>query len=69
MAAAVLDLLERPERASVLARRAYEDLERYTWAAVRDQWAAVYAGASPSASTNPQLVSPEPEPWLSPRTR
>ena len=50
MAAAVLDLLEHPERARDMARRAHADTARYTWPAVRAEWAAVYAGAATDAS-------------------
>jgi len=43
LAAAVLDLLRRPDRAASLARRARREIDRYTWAAVRAQWASAYA--------------------------
>jgi glycosyltransferase involved in cell wall biosynthesis len=41
MAAAVVVLLRRPEFAERLARRAREEVERYTWPRVRAQWSAV----------------------------
>jgi glycosyltransferase involved in cell wall biosynthesis len=46
LAAAVLALLREPERAARLARRAHDELARYTWPALRDQWAAAYASAA-----------------------
>ncbi|TMI89977.1 MAG: glycosyltransferase family 4 protein [Bacillati bacterium ANGP1] len=44
MADAAMTLLDTPGRASALARRARQEAERYTWAHVRQEWAAVYAG-------------------------
>jgi len=43
MADAVLALLRNPERATRLARAARTEIERYTWPAVAEQWASVYA--------------------------
>jgi glycosyltransferase involved in cell wall biosynthesis len=45
-AAAITDLLERPDRARRMARQARQEVEEYAWPAVRSQWAAVY-GARP----------------------
>ncbi len=45
MADAAMTLLASSDRAAVLARRARQDAERYTWAHVRHEWAAVYAGS------------------------
>lgn len=42
MAGAVRWLLHRPDRASELARSARMQIDRHTWPAVRDAWAAVY---------------------------
>ena len=42
-AAAVLDLLRTPDRAIRLARQARAEIDRYTWSAVRGQWASAYA--------------------------
>ena len=42
LAKAVLDLLRQPDRATRLARAARNDIERYTWPAVAEQWASVY---------------------------
>jgi glycosyltransferase involved in cell wall biosynthesis len=44
MAQAIADLLENPNRAQALARAARAEVEKYSWPAVRDAWAAVYAG-------------------------
>jgi L-malate glycosyltransferase len=46
MAKAVLDILEHPERAAAMARRAREAAAAYGWADVRDAWSAVYSGAA-----------------------
>jgi len=43
MAKAVAGLLEHPDRAVLMARRARQEVEKYTWPQVRDAWAAVYA--------------------------
>ncbi len=44
LAAAVAGLLEEPDRALALARRAREAVRDYAWPRVSRQWAAVYAG-------------------------
>ena len=44
MARAALRLLEDPGLAQRLARAARRECERYTWAAVRGQWLALYRG-------------------------
>lgn len=44
IAKAVTALLEDPERAGQMARRARHEVERHTWARVREAWAAVYGG-------------------------
>jgi len=69
MAEAVLDLLAHPERARDMVRRAHADTARFTWPAVRAEWAAVYAGAPIGASTQPALLTHDDPSWLSPRTR
>ena len=43
LASAVLYLLDHPSEAARMARHAREDVGRYTWAAVKRQWAAAYA--------------------------
>ena len=45
LAKAVTTLLEEPERAVGMARRARHKVEKYTWPHVRDLWARVYAGS------------------------
>jgi phenylacetate-CoA ligase len=44
LASAVLWLTTHPGEASSMAQQARQDVTRYTWLAVRDQWAAVYDG-------------------------
>lgn len=44
MAEAVAALLDRSGRALQMARRAKQEVERYTWRHVREEWAAVYSG-------------------------
>jgi glycosyltransferase involved in cell wall biosynthesis len=44
LAAAVIELLERPARALALARRGRELVAAFAWPRVREAWAAVYAG-------------------------
>jgi len=45
MAKAVISLLENPNRARELARRAHAELEKYTWAHVSKRWAQAYIGS------------------------
>ncbi len=42
MAGAVASLITDPEGARAMARRARAEVERYTWAGVREAWRAVY---------------------------
>ena len=56
LAAAVLGMLREPERAGRLAQRAYGEIARYTWPAVREQWAAVYALGSDVSQPAPTTV-------------
>jgi L-malate glycosyltransferase len=44
MAEAVADLLEHPDRARQMARRARDEVENYSWTEVRGDWAAAYRG-------------------------
>jgi glycosyltransferase involved in cell wall biosynthesis len=46
MAGAVAQLLEDPDRAREMARRARQVAEAYSWAEVRGAWADVYAGGA-----------------------
>lgn len=48
MAAAALGLLEEPQRALQMARRAREIAERHAWASVRDLWMDVYGAKRPA---------------------
>jgi L-malate glycosyltransferase len=43
MAKAITSLLDNPDHARLMARRAQQEINRYTWAAVRKEWAAVYS--------------------------
>jgi glycosyltransferase involved in cell wall biosynthesis len=45
MARAIGEMLDRPERALQMAEQAHGELERYTWAAVRDAWGDAYRGS------------------------
>jgi glycosyltransferase involved in cell wall biosynthesis len=44
MAKAVTALLDNPDEARQMARRARNEVEPYTWSHVREQWARVYSG-------------------------
>lgn len=44
MAKAVGELLEHPEHAMLIARHARQEVEKYTWSQVREEWASVYRG-------------------------
>jgi glycosyltransferase involved in cell wall biosynthesis len=44
MADAIAETLRRPDRALQMAERARAEVNRFTWAAVRDDWFSVYAG-------------------------
>ena len=44
MAKAIAALLEDPGRAVQMARNARDEVSRFTWPRVRDQWAAAYLG-------------------------
>jgi glycosyltransferase involved in cell wall biosynthesis/SAM-dependent methyltransferase len=46
MAAAVVELLEQPERARLMARRARHEAGHYSWSGVRAAWADVYRRAA-----------------------
>jgi phenylacetate-CoA ligase len=46
MARAVASLLERPEQARAMARRARRRAERHTWPGARAAWTAAYAGGA-----------------------
>jgi glycosyltransferase involved in cell wall biosynthesis len=44
MAKAVISLLEDPDRAAAMARRARGEVEKYSWAHVSERWVGVYTG-------------------------
>lgn len=46
MAAAVTALIEDPDRANLIARRARQEAEKYAWPVVRQAWAEVYSSDS-----------------------
>jgi len=46
LAKAVTIVLEYPVRALRMARQARSEVEAFTWARLRDQWAAAYAGVA-----------------------
>ena len=58
LASAVLRLMASPREAFEMAQRARQDVARYTWPAVKDQWTAVYAepreGSQPDHSVVPR---------------
>jgi len=47
LAAAMAAVWRAPEAARQRAARARREVVKYTWSAVRDQWAAVYAERAP----------------------
>ncbi len=49
MAQAMTETLDRPERALQMAEQARDEIERFTWAAVRDEWQSVYRGVGVGA--------------------
>ena len=51
----VLDLLANPERARALAAQAFDTLQAYEWARVRDGWLAVYRQVQAPASDRPMV--------------
>jgi glycosyltransferase involved in cell wall biosynthesis len=46
MSRAIMDTLNRPERALHMAEQAHDELPRYTWRAVKDEWIRSYRGSS-----------------------
>ena len=42
VAARAIELLENPDLVEQLTNRGLEEVQRYHWAPVRDQWAALY---------------------------
>ena len=65
LASAVLHLITHPREASAMAQQARQDVTRYTWLAVRDEWAAVYEGPRDPALFDHPVRPRETEPWTS----
>jgi glycosyltransferase involved in cell wall biosynthesis len=68
LASAVLQLITHPRKAFEMAQQARQDVTRYTWRAVREQWAAAYAGPRDSSPFDHTVLPRESEPWTSPST-
>jgi len=69
LASAVLRLITNPREAFGMAQQARQDVTRYTWPAVRDQWAAVYAGLRDGSQLDHTVLPRESGPWTSHPTR
>jgi L-malate glycosyltransferase len=65
LAAAVLQLLAEPDAAQRMAQHARDHVARHAWPAVRNQWAAVYAGR---ASAVPTTETNDTQPWTASHT-
>jgi L-malate glycosyltransferase len=59
LATAVLRLMASPPEAFEMAQRARQDVTRYTWAAVKDQWTAVYAEPRDDSQPDHSVLPPE----------
>jgi len=64
IAAAVQSLLDRPEWARAMARRAHDRIPRFQWAAVRAAWSAVYR--VPLGGIRPRALDVPPPPAVFP---
>lgn len=53
IARAVIAMLAQPERTLTFAQRAHETVGRYTWPAVRDEWADVYQRRGSHGTVDP----------------
>jgi glycosyltransferase involved in cell wall biosynthesis len=51
IAAASIRLLNEPDLALSLARAAFEEVQRYTWARIRDEWLGLYAALASHGRT------------------
>jgi glycosyltransferase involved in cell wall biosynthesis len=69
LASAILQLVSTPVEAVGMAQRARTELTRYTWPAVRDQWAAAYGGGRTPFQHQPRGLARAIRSWTSPRTR
>jgi glycosyltransferase involved in cell wall biosynthesis len=61
MAEAVKQLIANPVESAAMAAQAWQDVARYTWAAVREQWTAVYSGAHDDSRSR-DIVHPSETP-------
>jgi glycosyltransferase involved in cell wall biosynthesis len=59
LASAVLYLLDHPREALEMARHAREAVIRYTWTAVKGQWAAAYSGVHNSMQADSRVLPRE----------
>ena len=57
-AEAVAALLDNPDRALLMARRANQEARKYTWPAVRRQWAEVYRSSHPGGAQELAAAGP-----------
>jgi glycosyltransferase involved in cell wall biosynthesis len=64
LAAAVLRLVRDPDLGTRLTTRAHQECERYTWSAVRGEWASAYENAADRERPARRIRS-----WMSVRTR
>jgi glycosyltransferase involved in cell wall biosynthesis len=69
MASAVLELVANPTTAIDMANRAHQEITRYTWPAVRDQWAAVYADGNGKTRRQPGVRPRGIRSWMFPPAR
>ena len=69
LASAVVSLLRDPASAASLARQAREEIDRYTWAAVRDEWASVYGEGVAPAESITETPARDIQSWTSARSR
>jgi phenylacetate-CoA ligase len=69
LAAAVVSLLRDPASATSLARQARAEIDRYTWAAVRGEWAAVYGDGTAPAVVPAEAPARDIPSWTSARSR
>ncbi len=57
-AKAVAALVESPEHAMLIARRARREVEEYAWSRIREEWASVYRRSSLAPSNGSGLAGP-----------
>jgi glycosyltransferase involved in cell wall biosynthesis len=69
LASAVLWLIAHSREASAMAHQARQDVTRYTWLAVRDQWAAAYGGLQDTTTSDSPAHPREADAWMPRSTR